>query len=67
MYAALSETKQKTKNLELVNFFAALVEAAAIFNDFSALEPAVKKEMLQSCRDSTQFYLNRILKEAKEK
>jgi len=44
-----------------------LLEAVAIFNDFSEVDDAIKKEMLQGCRDSAQFYLNRILKESKEK
>jgi hypothetical protein len=48
-------------------FISALTEAIAIFNDFSSMDAEIKKEMLQGCRDSTQFYLNRIIKESKEK
>ena len=67
VYEKLNIAKQKTKKLDLLLFLTALIEAIAIFNDFSSLEIQIKKEMLQGCRESTQFYLNRILKEAKEK
>lgn len=67
VYEKLTLAKQKTKNLDLLVFISALLEAIAIFNDFSSVDTEIKKEMLQGCRDSTQFYLNRILKESKEK
>lgn len=67
VYEKLTLAKQKTKKLEILVFISALLEAIAIFNDFSAVDASLKKEMLQGCRDSTQFYLNRILKESKEK
>ena len=67
VYEKLASAKQKTKNLDLVVFISALLEAVAIFNDFSSVDVEIRKEMLQGCRDSTQFYLNRILKESKEK
>lgn len=65
-YQDISGAKQSSKRLHLANFFAALCEAIAMYNNFSSLDQNTRKEMLQGCRDSTQFYLNRILKEAKE-
>ena len=66
MFTKLSIAKQRPKILTF-SFISALLEAIAIFNDFSSVDAAIRKEMLQGCRDSTQFYLNRILKESKEK
>lgn len=67
VYDMLTLTKQKTKNVDILIFLSALLEAIALFNDFSSLDQEIKKEMIQSCKDSTQFYLNRLLKESKEK
>jgi len=67
VFDKLAIAKQKTKKLDNLVFISALTEAIAIFNDFSSLDAGIKKEMLQGCRDSTQFYLNRIIKESKEK
>lgn len=66
VHHSCDQAKHKSKQQSLVNFFAALSEAVGVFNDFSQLDTATQKEMLQSCRDSVQFYLNRILKVAKE-
>lgn len=66
LYESLSTLKQRTKNTQVINFLAALLESLAAFNDFSSLDASIKKEMLQGCQESVQFYLNRILKEAKE-
>ena len=63
----LNVAKSKSKKYEISVFISALMEAIPIFTDFSSVDSKIKKELLQGCRESTQFYLNRILKESKEK
>lgn len=65
IYSSLSGIKASSKNLQLQNFLAALLEAMNAFSQVS--DESLKKELIQGTRESVQFYLNRILKEAKEK
>lgn len=65
IYSSLSGIKASSKNLQLQNFLAALLEAMNVFSQVS--DESLKKELIQGTRESVQFYLNRILKEAKEK